>query len=166
LSPSIHLLNKKELTMKKLFQAMLLTSILIPTFSCKKNAEKIIKIEVVECKTNMPVTDASIEFYKLGDFGLSCICWRPKLFLRIQTDANAIFSVAESDFNSTNIGIIISKQTYFWTGLTSHIQTKNQFDAIGQVTLRLIKTNSYPVGSRLSIFLRGLNRNNPSDKPW
>ena len=114
-----------------------------------------IKIEVVEYKTNLPVADATVIFFKLGSFDLyGCQCWLTTVFLTKQTDESGYCLVTESDFNQATQGINISQGNY-WSVGSSKVQTKYELDFIGQVKLHLIKTNSYPDQSFIDVSCSG-----------
>ena len=133
---------------------MLVTSLIINSFSCNKNGEKMRRVEVVEFKTNTPISNATIDFRKLGDFAPYCVCYWPEVIFTKQTDANGICEVTENEFNRANGGIFISKEN-FWTNESYVIENRYQLDFIGQVNLHLVTTKRYPEKALMNILCKG-----------
>ncbi|HXB43205.1 MAG TPA: hypothetical protein VNV85_04080 [Puia sp.] len=130
--------------MKKPLGRVLLAALTICCVSCKKDSEKIIKIEVVEYKTNTPIPAATLDFYEMGDFHQLCLCWDARIFLTKQTDANGACSFSETDFNQAVDGTVLSKENYWTLKIESAIQTRYEMELVCALKLHLIKINSYP----------------------
>lgn len=141
--------------MNKLLINALIIALIASTISCKKNAEKMIQIQVVEYKTNTPIQSATVNLTKLGSFDLNCVCFPDNTFLTKQTDASGSCQVSEADFNSAQRGINVSKDNYWPFNSFPSTQTRYELDFIGQINLHLIKINSYPDKAFISINCSG-----------
>lgn len=128
--------------------------LIIGLISCKKNAEKMITIEVVEYKTNIPISGATVEFYKPGDSIPSCNCRDVEKFLTKQTDASGKCTATEADFIKASDLISVSKENYWWSAVTPN-KTRCELSPVGQIALHVIPMNSYPVGSFMGVSCHG-----------
>ena len=140
-----------------------ITLVLCSVSACKKeNAkpeEKMIAIAVVEYKSNLPVTGATVEYYK----DCNCFPGGANIVLSKKTGNGGICEIPESIFNNVNYGIIISPPPGhpdpgvdydYWPIGSAFVHSSERTYALpilGDAKLHLIKSNNFPAGSYMQI---------------
>jgi hypothetical protein len=135
--------------------------------SCKKESApgdgKTKSIEVVEYKTNKPIARASVDYYKVCDFGSPPYCYQ--LVQSTLTNTDGMCEIPESVFNNFSYGIVISpppfvpgKDYIYWAVGSEAVHstaTKYALPMVGEEKMHLSKTNDFANGYYIEIKAHG-----------